>query len=311
MKADEGRRRLRIIVSGSHGLVGQRLCKMLEQEGHTVLKLVRRKPRVDTEIYWQPDEGEIDAEQLEGADAVVHLAGENIAARKWSQKQKNYLRTNRQNAGRLLSQTLAGLKQAPEALLVASAVGYYGNVEQVVDEKAPAGTNFPAEVCQLIEKATAPAEDKGVRAVYLRFGVILSPDGGALARLLTPFKLGFGGRLGNGKQPFCWVSREDACRAIYHCLMHTNMEGPINITSPECATNASFTRALGKVLRRPTILPMPAFMVKFLFGEMGDELLLKGVCAAPAKLTSGGFGFNYAKLEEALRYEMNQSKKGS
>lgn len=298
------RPRLRIAVSGASGLIGRQLTAFLTTGGHEVLPLVRRPPR-EHEIYWDPERQEIELSRLEGLDAVIHLAGENIGAGRWNAERKAAVLESRRKGTLLLSEALAKLQQPPRVLLTASAIGYYGNRgDEPLTEESPAGEGFLTEVCQVWEGATEPAKKAGIRVVNLRLGVVLTSSGGALAQMLPPFRAGVGGVIGNGQQVISWVALDDVIGAFYHALFTESLAGPVNVTSPTAVTNAEFTRVLGRVLGRPTIVPLPAPAIRLLFGEMGQSLLLEGARVLPAKLERSGFQFLYPDLEAALRLEL-------
>jgi uncharacterized protein (TIGR01777 family) len=293
-----------IAVTGSTGLVGSALVTALEARGHLVRRLVRHEVRdADREIRWNPDAGEIDAAELNGVDAVVHLAGENIAGGRWNESFKRRILESRAKGTRLLADTLANLEMKPSVLVSASATGYYGNRgDEEVDELAPSGNGFLAEVCREWEAAAQPAHDAGIRLVKLRIGPVLSPQGGALAKMLPPFKLGLGGVIGSGRQYFSWIALDDLVSAISFALESESLVGPVNAVAPGAVTNREFTKTLGRVLGRPTIFPMPAFAARLAFGEMADEMLLGGVRVAPHELTAAKFKFAHPNLEPALRH---------
>lgn len=295
----------RIVLSGASGLIGVELAAFLRTAGHRVVSLVRRPPVAGgDEIYWNPAAGEIDAAALEGVDAVVHLAGESIAGR-WTPARKEAIRKSRVVGTLLLCAALARLRKRPQVLISASAIGYYGNRgDEVLTEDSDPGTGFLPDVCQAWETATNAARQGGVRVVNLRIGVVLSPRGGALATMRTPFKLGAGGAVGGGGQYMSWIALDDVVGAIQHALFTHELSGPVNATAPAPATNREFTKTLGRVLRRPTVLPAPAFAVRALLGEMGQTLLLEGARALPARLQASGFQFLHPDLESALRGEL-------
>jgi uncharacterized protein len=295
-----------VAITGSTGLVGTALVNALEAEGHLVRRMVRRSAREgEHEIHWDPAAGTIDADALGGVDAVVHLAGENIAAHRWTESFKAKLRESRVRGTRLVCQTLAGLASKPAVLVSASAIGYYGNRgNEQVDESSAPGHGFLADVCQQWEAETQPARDANVRVVNLRIGVVLSRAGGALAQMLTPFKLGLGGVIGSGRQYLSWIELDDLVRAIQFALSAAALSGPVNGVTTEPVTNRAFTKALGRVLGRPTVFPMPAFTARLAFGQMADEMLLGGVRVVPSALCSAGFNFQYPQLEQALRHAL-------
>jgi uncharacterized protein (TIGR01777 family) len=293
-----------IAVSGSTGLVGSALVSVLEARGDLVRCLVRQPVKdADREIRWDPAAGKIDAAELNGLDAVVHLAGENIAGQRWTEDFKRKIIESRTRSTKLLAESLAALDMKPATMVSASATGYYGNRgDEVVDELAPSGNGFLAEVCREWEAAAEPAHDAGIRLVKLRIGPVLSPKGGALAKMLPPFKMGVGGVIGSGRQYFSWIALDDLVAAILFALDTESLVGPVNAVAPDAVTNREFTKTLGRVLGRPTIFPMPAFAARLAFGEMADEMLIGGVRVAPHELVKAGFPFAYPELEPALRH---------
>ncbi len=251
-------------------------------------------------VVWDPAMGVLDPTALEGFDAVVHLAGENISGR-WTAKKKAEIRESRIQSTRLLSEELARLSRPPRVLVSASAVGYYGNRgDESLDESSGSGNDFLAEVCRDWEAATGPAAGKGIRVVCLRFGLVLSPKGGALARMLVPFKFGLGGPIGGGMQFMSWIALDDVTRIVEFALAEPALRGSVNAVAPNAVTNREFTKALGRALHRPTFFPLPAFAVKLLFGEMGETLLLMSQRVQPARLLEGGFSFQFPRLDSAL-----------
>lgn len=293
---------MRIAVTGSTGLVGSALVPFLTTGGHEVVRIVRKRTS-EEDSSWTPEAGLIDTERLEGLDAVVHLAGENIAARRWNVAQKARIRDSRIQGTTLLSETLARLRQPPRVLICASAIGFYGDRgDEELIETSASGNGFLPEVCREWEAATAAAENAGIRVVHMRFGIILSPKGGALAQMLTPFRLGVGGRLGNGRQWMSWIALDDAIGAIYHALATQTLRGPVNTVAPKPATNVDFTKTLGRVLHRPTIFPIPAFVARLAFGELANDLLLASTRVVPRALLDSGYEFIFPDLEQALRH---------
>lgn len=302
-----GDRPMKIAVTGSTGLIGADLVPFLTTGGHHVSRMVRTTP-TGSDILWNSAAATIDAERLEGLDAVVHLAGENIAARRWNVEQKARIRDSRVQGTRLLCETLARLRRPPRVLVSASAIGFYGNRgDQVLTEASAAGDGFLPEVCREWEASTRAAEQAGVRVVHLRFGIVLSPKGGALAKMLTPFRLGLGGRIGNGRQWMSWISLDDVVGSIYHALTTETLSGPVNAVAPSPVTNREFTKTLGRVLWRPTIFPMPAFMARLAFGEMANDLLLGSIRVQPVKLLQTGYRFLHADLEGSLRHLLGKT----
>lgn len=290
---------MKILISGASGLVGSALVRSLQRNGHDIQRLIRAGRQG---VKWDPETYEIEEpSRLADRDAVVHLAGEPIVGR-WSDEKKRRIRDSRVNSTRALSDTLAGLQNRPSVLIVASAVGYYGNRgdETLTEDSAP-GDGFLADVCKEWEAAAAPARDAGIRVVHVRFGMLLSPDGGALKAMLTPFKLGLGGRVGSGSQFVSWASVADAVGVIQHAIETDSLQGAVNVVSPTPATNMQLTKALGAALSRPTGIPVPAFAARTLFGEMADALLLASQRVLPGKLTANGYTFRHTDLEQTLR----------
>jgi uncharacterized protein (TIGR01777 family) len=295
---------MRVAVSGASGLVGSTLVRRLTGEEIEVLRLVRGPARRPQEVSWDAARGVAPGElaQLDGLDALVHLAGETIA-RRWTDARKAEIRRSRVEGTRHLCEALVSLRRPPRALLCASAVGYYGSRKQeVLREDSPAGTGFLAEVCQAWEAATEPAARAGVRVTHLRFGMILSTAGGALRTILLPFRLGLGGRIGRGDQYMSWVALDDAIGAIRHLLVTQGLTGPVNVAAPSPVTNAEFTRTLARALSRPAFLPVPATGARLVLGEMAEELLLASQRALPTRLQASGYQFLYPKLEDALEH---------
>ena len=293
---------LRVAVTGATGLIGTELVRRLRAEGHTVVRLVRSAPAPGSgDVRWDPGAGRIDAVGLAGVDAVVHLAGESVGQR-WSEARKARIRHSRVEGTRLLAQALADLPSRPRVLVSASAVGFYGDRgDQAVDEASAAGGGFLAGVVREWEAAAAPARRAGIRVAHPRLGVVLSPRGGALARMLPPFRLGAGGRLGSGRQWMSWITLDDAVRALLFALADTRVEGPCNVTAPGPVTNAEFTAQLAQALGRPALVPAPAFALRLAFGEMADEALRAGQRVRPRRLEELGFAFHHPELEGALR----------
>jgi len=295
---------VKVLVSGSTGLVGSALVARLAMEGHGVVRLVRTQPRPgQAEIFWNPQVNTLNTARLEDFDAVVHLAGENIAAGRWTAKRKAAIRDSRVGGTRFLCQSLWQLSHPPRVLVCASAVGYYGDRgdQELVEIDEP-GKGFLAEVAQAWERTTVPAVEKGIRVVQTRFGMVLSPAGGALARMLPPFRMGLGGRVGSGQQYVSWISLDDAVGAIDHALKTETLSGPVNAVAPHPVTNEEFARTLGRVLECSPRLSLPAFVAQLVLGEMADELLLASVRAKPARLLDTGYEFLHPELEGALRH---------
>ena len=292
-----------VAVSGSRGLVGAALVPALVARGHRVIRLVRAPGSSSGEtVAWDPFAEVVDLRGLEGVDGVVHLAGENIAARRWTARQKSAIRDSRVVGTRGLAMGLAKLSSPPSVLVCASAIGYYGDRgEEWLQEESRPGQGFLADACQAWEAAADPARARGIRTVHLRFGVILTVRGGALAKMLPPFRFGLGGRLGTGRQYMSWIALEDAVGVIVHALESAALQGPVNAVSPTPVTNQEFTQALGRALRRPTICPVPSLAIRVMFGEMADAVLLSSARVAPTRLTASGYGFRYPALEPALQ----------
>jgi uncharacterized protein len=293
---------MKVLISGATGLIGSALIPELESGGHQITRLTR-SPGSGGDVGWNPDAGEIDASRLEGHDAVVHLAGESIGEGRWTPEKKRRIRESRTKGTRLLAETIASLPEPPRVMVSASAVGYYGDRgNELLREDSGPGSDFLAEVCKAWEAAADPAREAGMRVVHLRNGIVLSTEGGALARTLPIFKLGGGGRIGSGRQWWSWVCMDDVVGAIVHALTDDSVEGPVNVGSPNPLTNAEYTRVLGKVLNRPTIFPLPAPAARLMLGEVADALLLASQRMEPAKLEETGYEFRYPELEGALRH---------
>jgi uncharacterized protein len=292
---------MKILIAGASGLVGSALVPKLKTEGAEVTRLVRSAAKVG-EIEWHPDRGSIDAPALEGFDAVINLAGDGIANGRWTEEKKRRILDSRVNGTRLLSETMANLSRKPATFINASAVGFYGSRgDELVDEESAPGEGFLASVCRQWESATAPAEQAGIRVVKLRLGVILTKDGGIMGSMLRPFKLGLGGKVGSGEQVMSWVAMDDVVAAIDFILQNESLRGPINAVAPHPVTNEEFTKALGRVLSRPTFMAMPAFAARLAFGEMADEMMLSSTRVAGKVLNDAGFRFQYPELEGAVR----------
>ena len=299
---------MQIAVTGSSGLIGTALTASLRADGHDVVPVVRR-PVAEGEhaIRWSPQEGEIDEAGLEGVDAVVNLAGAGIGDHRWTDEYKRTLRDSRVRSTDLLARTLAGLDRRPSVLLSGSAIGYYGDAGEVaVTETSPPGDDLLARICVDWEAATAPAEEAGIRVAHVRTGIVLSPDGGALAKLLPLFKLGLGGRMGSGRQWMSWVSLADEV-GVLRWLLDQDVAGPVNVTAPNPATNGELTRVLGSVLHRPTLLPVPEFGPKLVVGsELAETLLFFSQRVLPTVLDERGYRFEHPELEGALRAALDR-----
>ncbi len=292
---------MKVLVGGATGLVGGALVNYLTASRIEILRLSRSSsPAGEPTVRWDPAAGRLPAAELEGVDAVVHLAGETITGR-WTEAKKSRIRSSRIDGTRLLSQTLAGLQRPPKVLICASAVGFYGDRgEETCTEQSAPGQGFLTDVVTEWEAATTAAKEAGIRVVHLRIGVVLSPSGGALAKMLLPFRLGLGGRIGSGRQYMSWVTLDDLVRMIDHLITHDEVCGVVNAVAPQAVTNAAFTRSLGRALRRPAVLPVPAFLIRLLFGEMGRSLLLSSTRVEPVVLGTSGYEFVHPTLDEAL-----------
>lgn len=291
------------MITGSTGLIGSNLIPLLAAEGHEVTRLTRSRsdgsPRA---VYWDPDGGEIETGKLEGHDAVVHLAGENIAGR-WTAEKKRRIEESRVQGTKLLSDALAGLAAKPRVIVSASGIGFYGDRDdEVLTEDSTHGRGFLARLSMDWESALDPANDAGIRVVNMRLGIVLSTEGGALQKMLSPFRLGLGGRLGGGEQYWSWIAIDDVLSAIYHSLVTERLRGPVNFTAPEPVTNAEFTETLGSALGRPAIFHVPAFALRALLGEMAEETMLSSTRALPSRLLGSGYTFRYPDLGSALSH---------
>ncbi|MGI8771052.1 MAG: TIGR01777 family oxidoreductase [Acidobacteriaceae bacterium] len=292
-----------VLLSGGTGLIGGALKPALESSGARVVRLTRGQPAGPDEIHWDPMQrlGLISGVSLQECTAAVHLSGANVAAHRWTESYKRTIVESRVQSTRMLVELLSALRQPPRVLVVASAVGIYGERgDEVLTESSAPGSGFLAEVCKAWEQASEPAEDSGIRLVRLRFGVVLTPHGGALKKMLPIFRAGFGGKLGDGRQWTSWVSLEDAVRAIVFALEEGTVSGALNVTAPEPVTNAEFTRTLGQVLHRPTVLGVPAFALRAAFGQMAQETVLASTRAIPVALETAGFRFHHERLQSAL-----------
>jgi len=294
---------VRILISGSHGLVGSALVSQFQRRGDQVVRLVRSPvPSSAANIAWNPAAGSLNKGSLEAFNAVIHLAGENLAHGRWTAAKKARLRDSRVQGTQCLASALATLKQRPEVFLCASAIGVYGSRgDELLDEESLPGDGFLASVCKEWEAASQSAACAGIRVVQLRFGVILSRFGGALRKMLTPFQLGLGGVIGSGEQYWSWISLDDVSNAITHVLAIETLKGPVNFVAPEPVANREFTKTLGRVLHRPTVFRLPSFAARLALGEMAEEALLASQRVTPKKLLASGYSFRDANLEAALR----------
>jgi uncharacterized protein len=301
---------LHVAITGASGLIGSALGRLLVRDGHGVRPLVRR-PAGAGEISWDPAAGRLDPNDLEGLDAVVHLAGENIGVR-WTKARKARIRNSRVQGTRLLSEAMARTRRRPQVLVSGSALGIYGDRgDEVLTEKSAPGPadDFLAAVGQEWESAADPARAAGIRVVHPRFGIVLSPAGGALGKMLLPFRLGLGGRLGDGSQWISWISIDDVAGALVHVLLNAGLSGPVNVTAPEAVRNRDFTRTLGRVLSRPTPFPVPATALRLVLGEMADSTLLASARMLPERLLGSGYRFAHPDLETALRHVLGRDRR--
>ena len=294
---------MKIAVTGASGLIGTPLVSVLRDGGYDVLRLVRRDPQTADEIQWDPAAGTIDTAGLVGTDIVFHLAGAGIGDRRWTESYKQEILDSRVLGTRLLAGALAELDPTPSVMVSASAIGWYGDRgDEVLDETSPLGTGFLADVVAAWEAAAQPAADAGIRVVHPRTGIVLSKEGGALQRLLLPFRLGAGGRTGPGSQWWSWITLDDGVRALNHLAFSSSLAGPVNLTAPNPVTNQEFVDALGRVLRRPTVLPTPSLALKAILGsELAEALLFQSQRVVPARLLEDGFTFDSPNLDEALQ----------
>lgn len=301
--------KLNIVMTGASGLIGSALRPVLQADGHILIPLPRVSKRAGPPAAraWDPEKGAFPSAALEGADAAIHLAGESIAAWRWTAAKKERIRNSRVAGTRQLCEALARLPRPPRVLVAASAIGYYGNRgDEILDEGSAPGSGFFPDLCRDWEAATRPAAEAGIRVVNLRFGVVLSRAGGALPRMLPPFRLGLGGPLGDGRQFMSWIALDDAVGAIRHALRDETLRGPVNAVSPQPVTNREFARALGGILHRPTFFRVPAFVLKGALGEMAGPLLLASARVAPRKLEAAGYTFRFRDLDAALRQALGR-----
>jgi uncharacterized protein len=302
------RKKMKILITGASGLVGTHLIPTLKAKRHEIYKLVRKTPQNSDEIQWDAEKGFSESEQakLENFDAVIHLAGDNVASENWSAEKKRKIKESRTVGTRVLVDALRKCANPPKILVSASAIGFYGNRhDEVLTEDSPKGEGFFPEVCDEWEQESQKSTDFGARVVNPRIGVVLAKDGGALEKMLTPFKFGVGGVVGSGKQYMSWIALDDLIKIFHFALETADLHGAINATAPAPATNEEFTKALGNVLSRPTFIPIPEFGIKLLFGEMGERLLLEGCRVLPKRLQDAGFEFQYTNLEDALKKTIN------
>jgi len=303
-----GARRLRVGVTGAGGTVGRQLCAFLTTGGHEVVRFVRGLPRNPGERGWNPADPErgLDPKWVEDLDVVVHLAGEGIADKRWSPERKRAIRDSRVLGTEAVARAIARATRKPEAFLCASAIGFYGHRDDWVDERSPRGEGFLADVVDAWEGATAAARDAGVRTVHLRLGVVITAAGGALAKMLTPFLFGAGGPIGSGRQGFSWVSLDDVLGSVLFCARDSSVDGAVNVVAPTALPQREFAKVLGRVLRRPSLAPLPAPVVRMIFGELGQRALLEGALVRPGVLAAHGYRFAHPSLEDALRLELGR-----
>ncbi len=300
---------MKVLISGSTGLIGSALVSHLRSQGYDIFRLVREKTgRDESTVFWDIPSGNIDAGKLEGLDAVVHLTGANLSEGRWTEKRKESFHESRVKATRLLSDTLASLERPPKVFISASAIGYYGNRgSEALHEDSLNGTGFLAELCRQWEEATNAATAKGIRVVMARIGVVLSSRGGGLKKLHPFFRLGLGGKIGGGNQYMSWISIDDLVRALHHCLVREDLRGPVNMVAPHPVTNAEFTKALAAVCRRPALLPVPGLALKLVYGEMAVETILSSAKVFPEKLRASGFEFRFPEIRPALEHVLHSS----
>jgi uncharacterized protein len=296
---------LRIAITGSTGLIGSALIEDFTQRQYRITRIVRLESDFkskDQLVYWDIKNRRIDKDALEGCDAVIHLAGANIADNRWTPEYKEQIRSSRVDGTAFLSQTLTELKSPPKLFLSGSAVGYYGTIDhnRKMDETSPPGNDFLAKVCVDWEKATEPAVKAGIRVVHMRMGVVISSKGGALQKMMPIFQLGLGGKLGSGRQWMSWIAIDEIPLIIQFLMDHPELKGPVNFVSPIGTSNEDFTKCLGETLQRPTFFKVPSFGVNLMFGEMGSTLLLNGLLVQPKKLLDNGYQFTYPKLNDVL-----------
>ena len=299
---------MKVAITGTSGLIGSSLVSFLSKKDVTVSKILREDPESD-EISWKPEGGDWDSAFTDGIDGIVHLAGENIASGKWTKEKKEKIKNSRIEGTKSLCDHILKLPVPPSVFVCASAVGFYGDRGmEFLNESSSRRSGFLPDVCIGWEEAAQTVSSAGIRVVNVRFGVVLSKAGGALAKMLTPFKMGMGGKIGSGKQYMSWVAVDDVTGAIYHALTTDFLKGPVNVTAPNPVTNKEFTNTLGRVLKRLTVMPMPAFAAKLAFGKMANDLLLASTRVAPKKLADSGYKFQYTELESALRHILDTAE---
>jgi hypothetical protein len=301
--------RKKILISGASGLIGSQLMPFLDTGGHEIIQLVRRKPTNDCERFWDPQKGDLDPSLFDGIDAVIHLGGVGIGDKRWSKKRKAAILDSRRDSVTLLAKTMASLVNKPEVFIVASAIGIYGNRgDENIDENSGNGEGFLTDTALIWESSADAARAAGIRTIHLRSGIVLTPQGGALGRMLFPFKMGAGGPIGSGKQWMSWISMDDHIAAVQHLMMTSECEGAYNLTAPNPVRQKMFAKTLGRVLRRPSFAPLPGFILRILFGELARPLLLEGQKVHPTRLIDAGFEFEHLNLEDALRDALGKWK---
>lgn len=300
---------MKILIAGSSGFIGSELLSCLRGRGHEVVRIVRSESQMTSDaILWDPQHHELTPKDFEGFDVLINLAGENVSEGRWTEEKKRKIKDSRLLGTRILCEMVTRLQSPPRLLISASAIGYYGSRgDQFLTEKSPPGKGFLAEVCKKWEAVTEPATIRGIQVVQLRIGVVLSPKGGALKKMLMPFKLGLGGVIGSGNQWVSWISMDDLMGVFLHIIGHSEIHGPVNAVAPNPVTNRKLTEEIGAILRRPTIFPVPEFLVRMMFGEMGEELLLSSTRVVPEVLNNTGYTFLYPELKDALAYMIEKS----
>ena len=297
---------MRIAITGSTGLIGRAVTAALRHDGHEVLHLVR-PPRRPRQIAWNPATGAIDAQGLEGMDAVIHLAGEPLTALRWTAAKKRRIYESRVDGTRLLARTLAGLDQPPQVLISQSAAGYYGDRgDEILTEDSQPGLGFLSQVAVAWEQATMPASDRGIRVVLLRGAPVVAPRSPFITRLLPAFRLGVGGPFGSGRQWWPWIVLDDVVRSVQHVLQCKELRGPVNVVAPELRTNREFARTLGRVVRRPVVIPFFSLILRAFMGEVAKDMLLSSQRVEPRRLVSSGFHFHFPTLEHAIRHVLDR-----
>jgi uncharacterized protein (TIGR01777 family) len=293
-----------ILVSGSSGFIGSALCAFFSTAGHNVIRLVRHSAKNQNERSWDPERGTLDPSVFDGVDAVIHLGGESLVGHRWTPDYKRRILESRTKSSALLCSTIATLTRKPDVVIMASAIGYYGDTgDEIVDERSPAGTGFLADICKAWEASARESLKGATRLVHIRIGTVLNAAGGALKQMLPLFKVGAGGILGNGRQYMSWIALQDLLGIFEHAIYTTSMQGAFNAVAPESVTNRAFTKTLGKVLHRFTIAATPAAVLRLVFGEMADAVLLSSSRVAPRALLESGYAYTLPNLEEALRFE--------